>query len=157
MFSFITNWRRRRARTRGLFSFHDGRRERRLDADAILRKLRTHPTFEMARHVKYLREEGPIGDDARRETLQAVQDAFGVIPFDDLRNRGLSEMEMWRLFDDYMEFLTSVKKNSEEPPTSPKPMDESPFVSPPKQSLDSNSMPIESCSGEPINSSPPSG
>lgn len=121
---WLKNWRRERSiRSRAIFRFHDGEKERSVDPLAIFRALRSLPDFDWETDAKGV-ERGD--DDSIVRTLAAIRQTFGVKPFDADKLTGLTDGETLNLLSEFVWYLESLKKNGSGPQTSPEPTDSMP-------------------------------
>lgn len=75
----------------------------------------------LARSVSKEREKG------RRGAVSKVRGVFDVLPYDGGTKTGLTDAECMMLMSHFMDYMGAVKKNGQDPPTSP---GETGFVSP---------------------------
>lgn len=116
---WFTNWRRGRAvRSRAIFRYHDGVKERAGDPLAIYRALRALPDFEWEADAKGV-DRGD--EDSIRRTLAAIRhpSTFAAKPFDGDTLTGMTDGETLNLLSQFVWYLESLKKNGSGPQTSP--------------------------------------
>lgn len=130
-------WRfwRKPERQREIFTFWDGNKPRSADPIAVYRSLKDDPKFNIDVHPALV-DAGDV--DAIGITAAAVRSAFGVKSLD---AGGLTEQECISLLLQYFNWVDSVKKKDNQPPTS--------------QSASDTTLPPE-CSATPTSSPPES-
>jgi len=103
---------------RMIFSFWDGSKIRKVDPLEILKKLKDHPDYNLARDGVGL-DEGDV--DANYQYANVVYESFGIPPFesdDEIGNVGLTRVEAVEILRQFVYWLENIKKNIKPPPTS---------------------------------------
>lgn len=98
----------RKKKTRGIFKFWDGERDRAEDPILLQRTLYDHELYSDAK-AKIVDKDDKFGREAYSDVLKAIRDTFSVKP---LADGGLTEQESWMVFGDFIEFLEGLKKNT---------------------------------------------
>ena len=108
----------KRKSKRDIFRYWDGERWRGADPVLVVRKLSSHPLFSLEKHpVDLQSNQLATQNEAIAVTVGAMRDVFGVKPWDDVTDKGLTERETLALFHNLLSYLEGVKKNGSGPPT----------------------------------------
>lgn len=112
-----TRWLRRQwSRRRATFRFWHGSGWKSLDPMGVYRALISHATFDWASHPKLV-DKGD--NEATNLTLATIREVFGVVPFDERRDVGLTEAETLNLLVTFSLYLHGLKKSGNAWRTSP--------------------------------------
>ncbi len=107
---WILNWlrRRQRRRQRDIFRFFNGHHEIGVDPMRVHRELELHPNFQW--ELGFAVDEGDV--EAIAIVSGAVQDVFGVQPWDPETETGLIDAECIAILFEYSNYVEEVKKKS---------------------------------------------
>jgi len=110
----------------GIFRYHDGTRRRCADPIAVYRGLLAHKTFDIGTHPKLIQVDDPkISLEAIGVCARAVRDVFGIGGLTDIGD-GLTDLECCALLAEFVQYAAGLKKNINQPPTSPPPTESPP-------------------------------
>lgn len=109
---------RNRIKEREIFRYHDGERDRAADPIVVFRKMAEHPEFKLEQHIAELQIEDPkIQNEASRIAVAATREIFGLNPWTEDNETGLTEMETLEVLSQFIVYVEQLKKNGVGPPT----------------------------------------
>ena len=116
-FGWLINWWKNRARekSRAIFRYWDGKKERAIDPMLAWQGLISDVEFNLDTHPAQI-DRGEI--EAIQVGSRTVQRVFAVKPVDE---GGLTQLESLDLLVDYFDYLDTLKKNINPMPTLPQP------------------------------------
>ena len=143
MFGWLINWWKNRARekSRAIFRYWDGKKERAIDPIIVFNRLDDDPVFVLERHPRLIEsKDEKLSREAIDITAAAVCRFFQVADYSEKFREGLTITERIDLLTDFLLYADSLKKNSASPP----------ILSPPTESAssDPSTTNVESASGE---------
>ena len=107
-----------RPRKREIYRYHDGQRTRGADPIEVLRKMGNHEKFVFEKHVAECASPEPaISEPAAEISIAATRDIFGIKPWSDETESGLTELETLAVLNGFCEFIDGLKKNGNGQPT----------------------------------------
>lgn len=105
-------------RKREIFKYHDGLRTRFADPIVIMRSMSMHPKLDLEEHLKqFASEQTELRNEAAVILTEATRDIFGITPFSDRLLKGLTELETLDVLNSFIDYLDTLKKNGNGPPT----------------------------------------
>jgi len=143
MLGWLINWWKNRARekSRAIFRYWDGKKERAIDPIVVFNRLDDDPVFVMERHARLI--ESKNEKEAREAidvTAAAVCRAFQVSDYNEKAKEGLTVTERIDLLTEFLLYADTLKKNINTTPTLPQPTE--------SQSSDTSTMNVTLGSGE---------
>lgn len=122
MFGFIKNWlaRRRFQRSREIYTFFDGERQRSIDPWRCYRKFISHELFDDATSVEAEEGQEPQCSNA----IKAISESFELPVFDPETGKGMTDAEIYAFLQGILEYTEEIKKKRSPGQTLPKSTDQ---------------------------------